>query len=160
MKKPKAKPSRHFEPTSKSPSQTESPFEPTADSRPHRVFYHWTKTTKPGSAVTNQHKRAEAASTFSQGRKTTKSAPPAPEAHKAGPVNTIFLLSEEDRDIATADFSPTLRLPGKPHARAKHCPLANRNQKAHIRARWYFGVGLVLPPCEGESFSLSNTATA
>jgi hypothetical protein len=71
-------------------------------------------------------------------------------------VDTISPLPEEDRDIATADFPPTLRLPGKPHARAKHCPPANRNQELPLELAGILEKGWYCLPAKGK---LSASAT-
>jgi hypothetical protein len=71
-------------------------------------------------------------------------------------VNTIFLLPGEDRDIATADFPPTLRLLVKPHARAKHCPPANRNQERPLELAGILKKGWCCLPVKG---NVSASAT-
>lgn len=137
-----------------SPSQTKSPFEPTASSGPRRNSPKRQKRQSP-AAVTNQHKRAEP-HRASPREENDKVRTASPRNHEAGPVNTIHHPWEGDQDIATADIPPTLRLPRESHVGSQALPARKPQPGAPMRARWYFGVGPVLPPCEGEPASATQ----
>jgi hypothetical protein len=159
MNKPKAKPSRYFEPTSKSPSQTESPFEPTADSRPHRVSPLRQKRQSPAPPLpTNTSERKPHRVSPKEGKR--QSPRRQPQEPRGRPSEHYLSPPWRGSRHRHCGFSSDTSAPSKASCPSQALPTRKPQPGAPIRARWYFEEGLVLPPCEGECFSLGNTATA